>query len=79
MHALLGLHLINMSSTRDTSVIDRVVYLDVSRLFTTYTQNKGVALAKASVSLACSLSTDYLRCISRGIRYHYSLIFSAET
>ncbi len=75
MHALFGLHLINMSSTRNTSVIDRVVLLDVARLFTTYTQNKGVVLAKASVSLECRLSTDFLRCISRGIRYHYSLVF----
>ncbi len=43
MHALLGLHLINMSSTRNTSVIDWAVLLDVARLFTTYTHNKGVA------------------------------------
>ncbi len=75
MHALFGLHLINMRSTRNTSVIDRTVLLDVARLFTTYTQNKGVALAKASVSLEFSLSTDYPRCISRGIRYHHSLVF----
>ncbi len=79
MHALFGLHLINMSSTRNTCVIDRVVLLDVARFFTTYTQNKGVAKLKALVSLKCSISTDYLRCISRDIRYHHSLVFSAET